>query len=530
MLTEAIAPERGAMHAAMLCAAVAAVSAALLLGLSGWFLTGAAIAGASGVLAVQAFNYLLPSAAIRLLAILRTVSRYGERFYSHRAALVALAQVRARLFGFVARARDVRAVSAGDAVTRLVQDIGALEDALVRRPALPAALAGGGAALLLSALAGMGAALALALLLASLPLMVARIAPRLLDGPARDLAEAIGRLKGDMTGYVQASPEIVAYRMAPALQVALEAEAGRLDAARRRLARGEAAIGAGMTLAGGVAMAAVFALSPAAALPLRVMAVLAAAGAVEAFGSLVRGIMRDAVVKAGLARLDMLAADMPARPAGEEVAPLLGGRRITLSAGREIVSLTAGERLAITGRSGSGKTRFLEALAGLRPDDAGGLEIDGHAVQSLPSVVVRGLFALSPQDAPLLSGTVRDNLLLARTGLDEAELWRALETACLADEVRAMPAGLDHWLGDGGARLSGGQRKRLSIARALLAGRPWLLLDEPSEGLDPQTEARLLALLARWLDDSGTGLLLVTHRPALLGLCTRWIDLDEAGP
>ncbi|MFT3977136.1 MAG: ATP-binding cassette domain-containing protein, partial [Sphingomonas bacterium] len=94
----------------------------------------------------------------------------------------------------------------------------------------------------------------------------------------------------------------------------------------------------------------------------------------------------------------------------------------------------------------------------------------------------------------------------------------ALETACLADDVRAMPHRLDQWVGDGGARLSGGQRKRLSLARALLAGKPWLLLDEPSEGLDMATEARLRDRLDLWLRETGTGLVVVSHRPALLAL------------
>jgi ATP-binding cassette subfamily C protein CydC len=91
--------------------------------------------------------------------------------------------------------------------------------------------------------------------------------------------------------------------------------------------------------------------------------------------------------------------------------------------------------------------------------------------------------------------------------------------------VRAMPAGLATWGGDGGARLSGGQRKRLSLARALLAGRPWLLLDEPSEGLDPQSEAHVRTNLDRWLEETGTGLVLVTHRPAMLSLAGRHLAM-----
>ena len=82
-----------------------------------------------------------------------------------------------------------------------------------------------------------------------------------------------------------------------------------------------------------------------------------------------------------------------------------------------------------------------------------------------------------------------------------------------------------HWLGGDGARLSGGQRRHIALARALLADRPWLVLDEPSEGLDSATEARLVDNLARWLDQTGTGLILVSHRPAMITLTDRRISL-----
>ena len=125
----------------------------------------------------------------------------------------------------------------------------------------------------------------------------------------------------------------------------------------------------------------------------------------------------------------------------------------------------------------------------------------------------------------MMAGSVADNLALARPGIDREAMQAALAIACVDDVVAALPGGLDCWLGDDGARLSGGQRKRLSIARALLARRPWLLLDEPSEGLDAATEARLVASLDRWLLATRTGLILVSHRPAMRRLATRRLDL-----
>lgn len=517
LLTEAIGPERRAFRIAGALAAAATIAAVLLLGLSGWFITGAALAGLGGVLAAQGFNYLVPSAMIRLLAIVRTTARYGERLYGHRAALMALATVRARLFDRILSVRDVRAVSAGDTVTRLVQDIGALEDSLVRRPALPAALAGAVIGLVLAWLASPWASLALLALIAGLALWAHLATPRFLTIAATDIAAALARLKAGMVDYASASPEILTYDLAPAIERSLAVETAELDRARRRFARGEAIIDAGLTLGGGVAMGAVLAISNA-PLPMTVLAVLAAAGAIEALSGYVRGVSRGALVTAALARLENMAGQHNAA-IGAESASGPVGRSIALDRGGVHVRLEAGERLGIAGQSGSGKTSLLETLAGIRPPDRNsGIRLDGQPIEALPPEMVRAAFALSPQDAQLLSGTVRDNLRVARPGLSDEELWAALEVACLAVDVRAMLHGLDQWVGDGGARLSGGQRKRLSIARAVLAAKPWLLLDEPSEGLDIVTEARLARRLDTWLRDTGTGLVVVSHRPTLLAL------------
>ena len=127
---------------------------------------------------------------------------------------------------------------------------------------------------------------------------------------------------------------------------------------------------------------------------------------------------------------------------------------------------------------------------------------------------MREIFAGSPQDSALISGTVADNLRLGRRGVTEEQMWAALDTACLCGTVKALPHGLDQWLGGDGARLSGGERKRLSLARALLAQKPWLVLDEPSEGLDSATEQQLCDNLDAWLEQTGTGMVLVSHRQA----------------
>ena len=242
----------------------------------------------------------------------------------------------------------------------------------------------------------------------------------------------------------------------------------------------------------------------------------------RSLGAAVRSIGRDATVAAGLQRLSGLVARTHEPPLA---APGLLGIRITIGTGTDAITMQRGERLAITGPSGCGKTSLLTCLAGLQDTCGLPVAIDGRPVADCPAQGRRPLFALSPQDAQMIAGTIADNLRLARSGLSDAAMWDALAIACLADEVRAMPQGMMTWIGDGGTRLSGGQRKRLSVARALLAGRPWLLLDEPSEGLDGATEQQLKDELVAWLDRTQTGLIVVTHRPAMLALTGRQLTM-----
>lgn len=517
-LRQHIAGQRPALRAGIAAAIVAALAAVVLMGVSGWFLTGAALAGAAGPAAARGFNYLVPSALIRLTAILRTGGRYLERLFSHRAALRALAGLRADLVALLV-AQDPRRSGrsgAGDLAARLTADVDALENSVVRQPAMPAAVAAACAATAAAAFAGPGPALVAAGGLMLLPFLAGRLAARLTDRHQAEALRLAGDYKAEVAEQLSASAEIAAYGLAPQVGAALAAAAARMDEARRRAARGEAVVN-GLLVAAGPLLAALVALSASGPAPAIAMAMLAVAAAAETLAGVIRARIADAGIRESLARLEQLDA-LPAEDAPG--APEVTGASLVIAG----TALAPGARLALVGRSGSGKTRILETLAGLRDDAPQPLLLDGRDVRALPFETLRRTFALAPQDPLLIAGTLADNLRLARAGLEEAELWQALETACLDEMVRALPHGLDSWIGEGAERLSGGQRKRLALARALLAGRPWLLLDEPSEGLDPATEALLVQRLSTWLDRTGTGLVLSTHRPALLALAQGRID------
>ncbi|WP_421846545.1 ATP-binding cassette domain-containing protein [Novosphingobium sp.] len=510
----------GRITIAFLAALAAGVAGLALLGVSGWFLTGAALAGASGAAGAAAFNYLLPSAAIRALAVVRTTARYGERLWSHEAALHALAGLRGTLFTRLAHAdgRSAPDLSGGDASARLIGDIAALEDLVVRRPGIPASIGTALVGLAAVMLAGWQAALLLTAVLVLLLAALALLPPRLSAAPAAEAAAAVARLRRMLVDYAAARSEIITYSLADHITALLTTEADLLDKAQRRLTLIEAASSGALVLGSALAAATTL-LASTAAPPLTALAVLAATASIEAVAAIARSSAREAAVAEGTARLRVLLT-LPA-PTGEAASPVLAPQPLALGTS----PYAPGSRIALTGPSGSGKTQVIEALAGLRsPFHA--LALGGTPLGDLPSAPIRAQIALAPQEPMLIAGTVADNLRIARPGLDAAAMEQALRTAQLWPRIARMPQGLDTVLGEDGGVLSGGERKRLSIARALLAERPWLLLDEPSEGLDAATEAALVEALRGWLDTRGAGLVIASHRPAPLALASDALPVE----
>jgi ATP-binding cassette subfamily C protein CydC len=190
------------------------------------------------------------------------------------------------------------------------------------------------------------------------------------------------------------------------------------------------------------------------------------------------------------------------------------------------LTLRQGQRIAITGPIGCGKSTLILLLTGLVAPDRGSITLGGHPAEDMDDETRRGCFAVAPQDPGLFSGTIRYALRLADRNADDAALWRALRTAQLDQEIAAQPDGLDTWIGEAGLTLSGGQAKRLAVARALPRHAPVLILDEPTEGLDATAaEALLRAVVA---DLAGRSLLLITHGKAGLGLMDAVVALPGA--
>ena len=512
-----------------LLAAVTVLAGMALLGLSGWFITATALAGLHAATAFT-FDVFMPSAGIRLLALGRTGSRYGERLVTHDATFAVLASLRVRLFRGWARAGAARVLLMRPArlLFRLTADIDALES-LYLRLLVPAAAALGAALLAGVVLgfmhAGMGLVLMLWLVAAGwgIAFFVARRARR----PAVRRAHAIEALRARAVDLVAGQTDLVmAGRIDAQCEALMNADRhlARADLALNRLetAAGVAYGSAGtLTLAGVLLAVGVLVGEGAIGAPAAALVLLVALTATEPFAALRRGALDAGRTWLAVRRLAprMVAEDAPPATTRAEASVALRLSHVTvMHPGSRIpvlsdVSLTlaAGERVALVGASGAGKSTLLSVVAGeIAPQS-------GKASAQPPCLLT--------QRTELFQDSLRDNLRLANPDATDEQLRGALRAAGLEGDVLALAAGLDTRLGEGGLGLSGGQSRRLALARLLLRPVPLWLLDEPTEALDATVAHDVLQRLAQ--QAGGRTLLIATHLRREAALADRLVCMRQ---
>ena len=514
-----------------------------LMAISGWFITAMAVAGAAGV----AMNYFTPAAIIRASAIARTAGRYFERLVNHDATLRQLSGLRVWFYRHLEPLAPARLQQyhSADLLSRIRADVDALDNFYVRVlvPVL-VALAAGVGFFVFAALFHLGIALLLLAMLGLAGIAMPWLTRRLGAEPGRRLVETQAELRQLAVDGTQGLSELLVYGAA-------DTHAERLDAASRKLIDRQQAMSRieGLS-AGAVGLCANLALFgvlwlgiplvQAGTLPPPQLAMLAlfALAAFEAVAPLPLAFSHLEATLTAARRLFAVVDAEPAvtdppgpspRPARHDLA-IRGLRFAYPGAARPALDgldmdVPEGSRTAIVGATGSGKTTLFNLLLRFWAPDAGEIRLGGAPLADFRGEDLRERIALVSQHTHLFDASIRENLLLAAPDAPQGKLEQACRTAQIHDFIAALPEGYDTWAGETGVRLSGGQGRRIAIARALLRDAPVLLLDEPTEGLDAGTERALMDALRVLM--AGRTVLMITHRPAALADMDRILVLHQ---
>jgi len=506
---------------------------------AGWLALGAlvslaALAAGVGVMTIAGrvigaafvLGVLTAPLALDISGVARVVLRYFERLVTHSATFRALADLRVWFFRGLAgnAAGGLGFRQAGDVLARLAGDVDAL-DGLYLRILVPLA----GAAVLLPGLAVLlgrqdGAVATLVGVLFVLAAFVLPwVAARAALAAGSRLAGAAATLRIAVLDALTGLREVRAFGAEGRMLAAVQGREAALLGAEHELARRTALSGAAALLCGQAAVLVVLVGAGGIGRSGAVAAVFLVVAAFEAVGGLPRaGALAGHA--AASARRVLEAAEAPP-PVADPVRPAALPQDATLrfegvhfrwQADHPPVfegltlEVPPGARVAVLGPSGSGKSTLAALALKLAAPQAGRVLLGETDIALLAADDVRRRIGWLAQATHLFDDTIRRNLMLARPEADEAALWAALEVARIAEMVRALPEGLDSWVGEGGARFSGGEGRRLALARSLLSPVPVLILDEPCAGLDAETERAFLGTLNEVAE--GRSVILIAHR------------------
>lgn len=483
---------------------------------------------------------------VRFFGIARGVFRYLERLVSHSVNFHLLAALRVSFYRALeplapARLQDYRS---GDLLERAMGDVERLEDFYVRAVAPPvtAVVVTTGMGLFLGRFdAALGEILVGGLLLAGVgvPLLARALGVR----PAREMSASRAQLSAGLVDSVQGLADVLSAGQGGQRLEALRSVHRRVEHAQLRQAWASGATAGLSQLISHLTLLAVLA----AAIPLVSAGELA--GTLLAVIALLVLSSFEAVNGLPAAAQNLERSLQAARRLFEltDAPPAVSDppdpRPLTPSADLDIRGLSfaypqapdealidvdlrvqAGQRVALVGPSGSGKSTLIHLLLRFWDYRQGSIRLGGMELRDCAAADARRMLALVPQNAYVFTSTLRQNLLLADPQAGDDALRQALERVGLAEWARALPEGLDTWLGERGQQMSAGERQRLALARALLQNAPLLLLDEPTANLDAPGELRLLDTL---LDTAGErGVIWITHRLVRMESMDEIIVLD----
>ncbi len=507
-----------------------------LLGLSGWFITATGIAGLAGI--GIGFDVFRPSAAIRFLALGRAAARYGERLTTHNATLRSLATFRVHLLDVLLRRNHVQTekLRGSVALNRMTTDVEALDGILLRLaiPFLAALFYYPVAFASLWWLATPAIALcAIAVSLTGAALVLFTCLPRS-AGPAARAEQLLQTLRSQALELQQTHTDLIVFGQLEVRKNAVVTTEGKLRARQNRVASTERLASTLIQLTALLTTSSVLAIGLKA---LQTEAITIASLAFAIFASLTMAEvihpLRKTVAEYG--RMKYAAGRMQDIYENQEVketdsaganavsaslpAPVMRVRDLTFRRNSktnsrpilESVSLDlfAGERVALISPSGGGKSTFLNLAAGLLRPQSGEIELLGKPLTSFSEEQLHNTIAMLPQRSFLLQGTVLENLQLSAPDLSEADALQIISVVALDGVVKRL-GGLHGNIGEAGCNLSGGERRRLALARVLARNPQILLMDEPTEGLESELSTKVLENVSSFLPDAA--ILIASHR------------------
>lgn len=513
-----------------------------LLTLSGWFLSASAVVGLAGA---YSFNYMLPAAGVRGAAIIRTAGRYFERLVSHDATFRVLQHLRVFTFSKLLplSPAGLTRFRQGELLNRIVADVDTLDHLYLR---VISPLVG---ALVVIVVVTIGLSLldvTLALTLGGIMLATLIVLPPFFYRAGKPTGESLTQLRGQyrqqLTAWLQGQAELTIFNASQRYRHQMEQTEQHWHEAQRKQSELTALSQAIMLLIGGLTVIAMLWMAaggvggnsqPGALIALFVFCALAAfeamapvTGAFQHLGQVIASAKRITEITEQQPEVRFPAsAGTPAQQVNLTLSHVTFTYPQQSQPALNAITLTASARqhIAILGRTGCGKSTLLQLLTRAWDPQQGEILLNGRNIRELDEMTLRKTMSVVPQRVHLFSATLRDNLLLAAPEATDEQLQNVLHRVGLDKLLENN--GLHSWLGEGGRQLSGGELRRLAIARALLHDAPLMLLDEPTEGLDASTESQILELLEEVMREKTV--LMVTHRLRGLARFDQIIVMDN---
>ncbi|MCK5902827.1 MAG: thiol reductant ABC exporter subunit CydC [Cocleimonas sp.] len=521
-------PYWGWMALGILLSLVTIMANVGLMALSGWFIASMAIAGAAGV----SIDYFSPAAGIRGFAIARTAGRYGERLVTHEATFRALAELRHWFYLHLEPLAPavLQQYHSGDLLSRIRADIDALENVYLRiiAPVIVAFIASIAFVYFLSRYDKTLAVIELTLLF-----IAGVITPLVINRLSRQSGEAMvtitTTLRTDVIDSVQGMGELLIYGAAQQHAQKIDHASQNLLNQQAKMARYNGLSQAILSLCANIALLSVVIVlipliskagMPPPNLPMLTLFTLASFEAVLALPLAFQTLPETL---ASARRIFAIVDTQPVVTEPQQASPQPNHYGIEFNnvsfqyddqsktvLNKLSFKLPTGKRLGIVGNSGTGKSSIVSLLLRFWDVNTGEIRLGGHPLEHYKSDDARQYFSVVTQHSQFFNSTIKRNLLLANKEASDQQIETVCKVAQIHDFIESLPEGYETWVGEAGIKLSGGQLKRLTIARALLKEAPILILDEPAEGLDSTTEKAVLDAVFNYKQHAT--ILLITHR------------------